>query len=265
VSDRRPIGVFDSGIGGLTVLSALCCHLPEERFVYLGDTARLPYGTKSGETVTRYALRAAQFLAGEEIKMLVIACNTASAAALPALERELPVPVIGVVEPGARAAVARSSGAIGLIGTESTVASGAYQRAIQVVGGTSIVRARACPLFVPLAEEGWFDHPVTQAVASIYLGEFCGTVDTLILGCTHYPLLKSAIARAVGGGIVLVDSAVAVAEEVAARLRTDGTAGEGGGGRVRLLVTDAPARIARIAALILGDDTPPLQLVDLPL
>lgn len=264
MSDRRPIGVFDSGIGGLTVLSALCCRLPEERFVYLGDTARLPYGTKSGETVTRYALRAAQFLAGEGIKMLVVACNTASAAALPTLERELSVPVIGVVEPGARAAVARGAGAIGLIGTESTVASGAYQRAIQALGGTSIVRARACPLFVPLAEEGWFDHPVTRAVASIYLGEFCGTVDTLILGCTHYPLLKSAIAGAVGGGVVLVDSAVAVAEGVAARLRADGTAVEGGDGQVRLLVTDAPARIARIAALILGDDTPPLQLVDLP-
>lgn len=264
MSDRRPIGVFDSGIGGLTVLSALCCRLPEERFVYLGDTARLPYGTKSGETVTRYALRAAQFLVDEGIKMLVVACNTASAAALPALERELAVPVIGVVEPGARAAVARSGGPIGLIGTESTVASGAYQRAIRALGGTSVVRARPCPLFVPLAEEGWFDHPVTHAVASIYLEEFRGAVDTLILGCTHYPLLKPAIAGAVGSGVHLVDSAVAVADEVAARLLATGAAAAGGDGQVRLLVTDAPARIARIAALILGDDTPPLQLVDLP-
>jgi len=264
VSDRRPIGVFDSGIGGLTVLSALCCRLPAERFVYLGDTARLPYGTKSAETVTRYALRAGRFLADERIKLLVVACNTASAAALPALERELSVPVIGVVEPGARVAVARSTGAIGLIGTESTVASGAYQRAIQALGGSSPVRARACPLFVPLAEEGWFDHPVTRMVASIYLAELRGVVDTVILGCTHYPLLKPAIAEALGEGVHLVDSAVAVAEEVAVRLRASGTAAEGGDGEVRLLVTDAPARIARIAALILGDDTPPLQLVDLP-
>lgn len=264
MSDQRPIGVFDSGIGGLTVLSALCCRLPAERFVYLGDTARLPYGTKSAETVTRYALRAARFLADEGIKMLVVACNTASAAALPALEQELSVPVLGVVEPGARAAVARGSGPIGLIGTESTVASGAYQRAIRGFGGTSVVLARACPLFVPLAEEGWFDHPVTHAVAAIYLAELRDAVSTLILGCTHYPLLKPAIAKAVGDRVHLVDSAVAVAEEVAARLYADGAAAESGNGQVRLLVTDAPARIARIAALILGDDTPPLQLVDLP-
>lgn len=264
MSDARPVGVFDSGIGGLTVLSALCCRLPEERFVYLGDTARLPYGTKSTETVTRYALRAAQFLASEGIKMLVVACNTASAAALPTLERELPIPVIGVVEPGARAAVAWSRGPIGLIGTESTVASGAYHRAVRALGG-SLVCARACPLFVPLAEEGWFDHPVTHEVASIYLEEFRGgAVDTVILGCTHYPLLKSAIAGAVGREVHLVDSAVAVAEEVAGRLLADGIAAHTGDGQVRLLVTDAPARIARIAALILGDDTPPLQLVDLP-
>ena len=264
MTDTRPIGVFDSGIGGLTVLSALCCRLPEERFVYLGDTARLPYGTKSAETVTRYALRAGGFLAGEGIKMLVVACNTASASALPALERELPIPVIGVVAPGARAAVRWSRGPIGLIATEGTVASGAYQRAVRALRPDAEMRSRACPLFVPLAEEGWFDHPVTREVAGIYLQDFTGgTVDSLILGCTHYPLLKPAIAAAVGAGVHLVDSATVVAEEVAERLAGEGILGRDGG-EVRLLVTDAPARIARIAAMILGDDTPPLQLVDLP-
>jgi len=263
VTDSRPIGVFDSGIGGLTVLSALCCRLPEERFVYLGDTARLPYGTKSAETVTRYALRAAAFLAGEDIKMLVVACNTASASALPTLERELPMPVIGVVTPGARAAVRWSSGPIGLIATEGTVASGAYQRAVRALRPDAQVRSRACPLFVPLAEEGWFDHPVTRQVAEIYLQDFAGgVVDSLILGCTHYPLLRSAIAAAVGPGVHLVDSATVVAEEVAERLTGEGILGRGEGG-IHLLVTDAPTRIARIAAMILGDDTPPLQLVDL--
>lgn len=266
MTDQRPIGVFDSGIGGLTVLSALCHRLPGERFIYLGDTARLPYGTKSAETVTRYALRAAGFLAAEGIKMLVVACNTASAAALPVLERELPVPVIGVVEPGARAALSWSRDRIGLIGTESTVASGAYQRALHGLGGGALVRAQACPLFVPLAEEGWFDHPVTHQIASIYLESFRDhVVDALILGCTHYPLLKPAIAAAVGKGVHLVDSALAVADAVASRLDEEHIGAAGQDGSFRLLVTDAPARIARIAALILGDDTPPLQLVDLPM
>lgn len=265
MTDQRPIGVFDSGIGGLTVLSALCCRLPGESFIYLGDTARLPYGTKSSETVTRYALRAAGFLAAEGIKMLVVACNTASAAALTVLQHELPVPVIGVVEPGARAALAWSRGPVGLIGTESTVASGAYQRALAKLGGGALVQSRACPLFVPLAEEGWFDHPVTHQIASIYLETFRNhVVDTLILGCTHYPLLKPAIAAAVGEGVHLVDSALAVADEVACRLDEDQIRTTEGSGGFRLLVTDAPVRIARIAALILGDDTPPLQLVDLP-
>jgi len=262
--DRRPIGIFDSGIGGLTVLRALRARLPRERFVYLGDTARLPYGTKSSETVTRYALRASRFLSAHDIKLLVVACNTASAAALPALESALPVPVIGVVGPGAAAALRRTRGRVGVIGTESTIASGAYHRALHSGRPGLEIVAAPCPLFVPLAEEGWFDHPITREVAAIYLAPFAAAaIDTLILGCTHYPLLRGAIASGVGAGVALVDSAVAVAEEVERQLEEHGTrSGDGGG--VEVLVTDAAARVRRIASLILGEPDTELALVDLP-
>jgi glutamate racemase len=263
VTDSRPIGIFDSGIGGLTVLAALQRRLPGERFVYLGDTARLPYGTKSSATVVRYALRAAEFLAGHGIKMLVVACNTASAAALPALEGAMAIPVVGVVIPGARAAVAGTSGRVGIIGTESTVASGAYLRAVHAIRADVEVVARSCPLFVPLVEEGWFDHPVTREVARLYLEPFAGgRVDTLILGCTHYPLLRAAIAEAVGDSVRLVDSAEAVAAEVAEIVgQSDATSRSQGG--LQLLVTDAAARVTRIARLILPEVAVSLELVDL--
>jgi glutamate racemase len=262
VSDARPIGIFDSGIGGLTVLAALRALLPDERFLYLGDTARLPYGTKSVDTVVRYARRAAAYLAEHDIKLLVVACNTASAAALEPLAGSTPVPVIGVVLPGARAAAAATGGSVGVIGTESTIASRAYERALHAIDPALVVHAQACPLFVPLAEEGWFDHEVTRSVARIYL-EPLGRrgIDTLILGCTHYPLLRGAIAAAVGGGVRLVDSAAATAAEVAAAVARDGLAGSGGG--VHLLVTDAAARFTRLAGSILGGAAAPLELVDL--
>jgi glutamate racemase len=264
VSDPRPIGIFDSGIGGLTVLASLQRRLPGERYIYLGDTARLPYGTKSAETVVRYALRAADFLAGHGIKMLVVACNTASAAALPALEQVMTVPVVGVVSPGARVAVALTSGSVGIIGTESTVASGAYIRAVHALRPEVEVIARACPLFVPLAEEGWWDHPVTREVAQLYLEPFTGgRVDTLILGCTHYPLLRGAIAATVGDRVQLVDSAEAIAGEVAEVVARSGMAAPTAGS-LRLLVTDAAARITRIARLILPEVSVNLELVDLP-
>jgi glutamate racemase len=263
VTDPRPIGIFDSGIGGLTVLAALQRRLPAERFVYLGDTARLPYGTKSAETVIRYALRAAEFLAGHGIKMLVVACNTASAAALPALEQAMAVPVVGVVEPGARAAVAGTAGRVGVIGTESTVASGAYPRAVHALAPGVEVVARPCPLFVPLVEEGWFDHPVTREVARLYLEPFAGgQVDTLILGCTHYPLLRGAIGEALGGGVRLVDSAEAVAAEVVEILGRSGMTSPAHGG-LHILVTDAAARVTRIARMILPEVDVHLELVDL--
>jgi len=264
VSDARPIGIFDSGIGGLTVLAALQQRLPGESFVYLGDTARLPYGTKSAETVVRYALRAASFLASANIKLLVIACNTASAAALPEVERAMPTPVIGVVEPGARAALACGGSRVGVIGTESTIASGAYPRALLAVRPSVEVLLQPCPLFVPLAEEGWFDHPVTREVARIYLEPIVSAgVNALILGCTHYPLLAGAIAAAVGRRVVLIDSARAVAEDVQRLLDERGMLSHAGGG-ARILVTDAAARIRRIAAYILGEAPATLELVDLP-
>ena len=264
LSDQRPIGIFDSGIGGLTVLRALRARLPRERFVYLGDTARLPYGTKSPETVARYALRASRFLAAHDIKLLVVACNTASATALPALEAALPVPVIGVVVPGAHAAVRLTRGRVGVIGTESTIGSGAYHRALHGLRPDLEIVAAPCPLFVPLAEEGWFDHPVTRDVAAIYLAPLAAAgIDTLILGCTHYPLLRAAIAAGVGADVALVDSATAVADEVAHRLDAHGARADGGGS-LSVLVTDAAARVRRIAALILEQRDTVLELVDLP-
>ncbi len=263
-ADRRPIGIFDSGIGGLTVLRELRERLPRERYVYLGDTARLPYGTKSTETVTRYALRASRFLSEHDIKLLVVACNTASAAALPALERALPLPVIGVVAPGARAAARRTRGRVGVIGTESTIASGAYHRALLALRPELDVVALPCPLFVPLAEEGWFDHPITREVARIYLAPLAAAgVDTLILGCTHYPLLRAAIAAGIGPAVTLIDSASSVAAEVVEMLTARGLCSDDGGG-LSVLVTDAAARVQRIAEQILQEHHTALELVDLP-
>ncbi len=217
-SSSRPIGVFDSGVGGLTVLRALVAQLPQERFVYLGDTARLPYGTKSAETVVRYALQAAEALVSRGVKALVVACNTASSVALPAMsQRFADLPVIGVVEPGAEAAVAASaSGRIAVIGTEATVREGAYQRAIVARRPDAQVLAVSCQLFVALAEEGWTEDAVAQAAARRYLTPLFGErgadahaarPDTLVLGCTHFPMLRAVIRAVVGDRIAIVDSA----------------------------------------------------------
>jgi glutamate racemase len=263
-----PLGVFDSGIGGLTVLAALRRRLPDEAALYLGDTARVPYGTKSGRVVTRYAANNAAFLAARGIKLLVVACNTASAVALPALEQQLAVPVVGVIAPGARRALARSrSRRIGVIGTEGTVASGAYERALRRLDPAVVVRSRACPLFVPLAEEGWGDHPVADEVARSYLAGWTAEeeLDCLILGCTHYPLLVPAIRRAVGPAVALIDSAAAAAEAVAERLAAAGLARGAGAAppRQRFFVTDVPERFAQVGARFLGEPLQRVQQVDL--
>ena len=214
------IGIFDSGVGGLTVQRAILAALPSADTVYLGDTARVPYGTKSAETVTQYSLRNARLLATHRIDLLVVACNTASAVALPALGAALTIPVLGVVEPGARvAAQASRSGRIGVIGTQGTVASGAYQAAIRAVRPGAEVVAKACPLFVPLAEEGWVDNDVAHTAAALYLTSLRRSgIDTLVLGCTHYPFLAPLIAKAAGAGVKLIDTGEAVARQLVRRL-----------------------------------------------
>ena len=268
-----PIGIFDSGVGGLTVYRALHEHLPNERFVYLGDTARVPYGTKSLATVERYAVENAQFLASHGIKLLVVACNTASALALPAIRQALDIDVVGVIGPGARAAVASSSGKrIGVIATESTVQSGAYTQAIAKADPNAVVLERACPLFVPLAEEGWADEEVARAVAETYLKDLRSSIDTLVLGCTHYPILRSVIQESVGAPVELIDSGEATAVEVKSLLKEKGLAGSssGTGALERQLcddldhfyVTDAAERFARVAERFLGSKPARLEAVE---
>jgi len=268
-----PIGIFDSGVGGLTVYRALHEHLPNERFVYLGDTARVPYGTKSLATVERYAVENSEFLAERGIKLLVVACNTASALALPAIRRALDVDVAGVIGPGARAAVAASQGKrIGVIATESTVQSGAYTEAIRKADPAAVVTERACPLFVPLAEEGWADEDVARTVAEAYLKDFRSSIDTLVMGCTHYPILRTVIQDCVGQGVQLIDSGEATAREVKALLKEKGLAGEsaGTGALERQLcddldhffVTDAAERFARVAERFLGSKPARLEAVE---
>jgi glutamate racemase len=259
------IGIFDSGVGGLTVQKAIFERLPWLDTIYLGDTARVPYGTKSASVVSQYSLRNARFLVARDIDLLVVACNTASAVALPALREALAIPVIGVVEPGARAAVRASrSGRIGVIGTPSTIASGAYQRAIRALRPGAEVIGRACPLFVPLAEEGWTDpdDEVVRAAVRRYLAPLGDAgIDALVLGCTHYPLLRAAIGRALAG-VVLVDSADAVAAEVGDRLRALAP-GAAVPAQHRFFVTDTPDRFLAVAERFLGRSIDRAEQVDI--
>ncbi len=262
------IGVFDSGIGGLTVFKALRAALPAgERLLYLGDTARVPYGTKSDETVIRYALEGARFLGRRGIKALVIACNTMSAVALPELFRAVAVPVVGVIGPGAEAACrATVRQVIGVIGTAATIKSGAYARAIAAHLPEARVIGRACPLFVPLAEEGWVDNEVARATASLYLADLkrCG-IDTLVLGCTHYPLLEDVIREAVGPEVVLVDSARATASVARARLLERGLLAEGAeaAGGDHFFVTDSSERFREVGSRFLGGPLDGLEQIDI--
>ncbi len=218
ISSHQPIGVFDSGIGGLTVVAELRRRLPHEAIFYIGDTARVPYGNKSQATIERYSVEISELLLTRGAKMIVVACNTASSQALPQLEHLLPVPVTGVILPGAKAAVARTkNGHIGVIGTRATVRSGAYEKAIHALAPEVRVTSKACPMLVPTIEEGWLQSSITDAIIAEYLGDLTESgIDTLVLGCTHYPLLKKALARYLGPDIRLVDSgencAIAVGE-----------------------------------------------------
>jgi len=266
---RRPIGVFDSGVGGLTVVRALRAALPGEDIVYLGDTARVPYGSKSPRTVERYSLACQRFLLDRGVKLVMIACNTASANALDALRAASPVPVIGAVEPGATAALAATrSGDIGVIGTLATVRSGAYERAIAARRPDVRVTAQACPLLVPLAEEGWTDDEIAVAVARRYLGQMLArdqAIDTLVLGCTHYPLLRGVLtataAEVAGRSVTVVDSATAMAE-AARQILSPPPNGRAAPGRLELHATDT-SRLDELAARFLGEAPTGFELVDL--
>ena len=262
------IGVFDSGMGGLTVMRALMHRLPQESFVYLGDTARLPYGTKSAETVRRYAIQASQALVARGVKLIVVACNTASVS-LSALKDALsPLPVIGVIEPGAEAALAASpSGPIAVLATEGTVNGGSYPRAIAARSNAAVIQ-QACPLFVPMAEEGLIDGQIVDAVIHRYLDPvFAGTPPPkcLLLGCTHYPVLKSPIARAVGPDVVLVDSAETTADAVAQLVSERCLSSSVASVSHRFLATDSPERFARVGEIFLGAPIDPgaVELIDL--
>jgi len=255
------IGVFDSGVGGLTVFREIARALPREALIYLGDSARVPYGTKSPATVVRYSLEAAAHLMSRNVKMLVVACNTATAAALPILKQQLSIPVIGVVEPGARAAVERTSGVVGVIATEGTVRSKAYTNAIRALDPDIEVIESAAPLFVPLAEEGWANTHVAREVAEIYLEPLIDAgIDTLVLGCTHYPILRGTIESVVGDVVHIVDSAETTAQVVREALgRSTGVARP----EHHFLVTDAEERFRRIAGEFLEQEIMNLELVTL--
>jgi glutamate racemase len=275
-----PVGVFDSGVGGLTVLKALAAQLPHERFVYLGDTARLPYGTKSPETVARYAVQAAEALLEYGVKCLVIGCNTASSVGLPAIRERIDgVPIVGVIEPGAEAACAASrSGHIAVIATEGTVRGGAYQEAILRRREGARVVARPTQLFVALAEEGLHQGPIADSLARHYLDPLFGTAifreipgdcpsapDTLVLGCTHFPMLAAAIRTAVGPDVRIVDSAATTARSVRETLDRQGLTRQTGEGATRFLATDSVERFARIGSRFLERPIDPeeVELVDL--
>ncbi len=264
--NAAPLGVFDSGIGGLTVVRALGERLPEESVIYFGDTARVPYGPKSPDTVRRYSEEILAYLLGRGVKAVVVACNTSTAHALAHLQARAPVPVVGVVEPGARAAVAASrTGAIGVIGTAGTIASGAYERAIAALRPGAVVRARACPLFVPLVEEGWFEHPATDLVAREYLAPLRRAgIDVLVLGCTHYPLLKPLLARVMGPEVTLIDSAAETAREVERMLDRHGLRAPAGSRAAhRFVVSDDEPHFRRLGSVFLGDGVREVEVVRL--
>jgi len=261
--DPRPIGVFDSGLGGLTTVRELFRVLPAESVIYFGDTARLPYGTKSRDTVTRFSLEIASFLVRQNIKCLVVACNTSSSYALEPLSRSLTVPVVGVIEPAARAAIQVSPhGRIGVIGTMATVTSGAYPAAIAKLAPGASVISRACPLFVPMIEEGWLDHPVMRTVAEEYLVELRnGDLESLILGCTHYPLIAPLLAQLMGPAVKLLDSGAEAARATAMLLRERGQLASGHP-QHHFYLSDERLNFSRIAQAFLGRALPPTTIVD---
>lgn len=264
--NSAPIGIFDSGIGGLTVARAIYHRLPGESTIYFGDTARVPYGPKSPETVRRYSLEILHWLLGQGVKLVVVACNTSTAHALPALRQVSPVPVLGVIEPGARAAVAASRGGpAGVIGTAGTIASNAYVRAIHALAPALRVEQVACPLFVPLVEEGWFEHPATELIAREYLAPLSGAgVDALVLGCTHYPLLKPLLGRVMGPEVRLIDSAEETARAAAEELEAHRLGAPAGAAVYhRFVVSDDEPRFRQVGSRFIGEKLGSAEVVAL--
>lgn len=262
--NAQPVGIFDSGIGGLTVAREIFHRLPAESTIYFGDTARVPYGPKSPETVRRYSLEILEWLLGQGVKAVVIACNTSTAHALEALTAASPVPVLGVIEPGARAAIrAAAGGSIGVIGTAGTVASGAYRRAILQRAPEATVLQQACPLFVPFVEEGWFEHPAVELVAADYLAPLAG-VNAMVLGCTHYPLLKPMLARQMGPDVALIDSAEETARVLGEILRRDNLeANPAAIAAHRFVVSDDDARFRAVGSRFIGERLRSAEVVPL--
>ena len=267
MTDReKPIGIFDSGIGGLTVLKEIIREIPDEDTIYLGDTARVPYGIRSAETVIRYAFENTRFLFSKDIKLLVVACNTASSVSLDAIVKHTSIPVIGVIEPGAKAAVETTQkGKVGVIGTQATVQSGAYARAIQRRDAGIEVTSLACPLFVPLVEEGWIDGPIVRMIVEKYLKDIkTEGIDTVVLGCTHYPLLKGVISEVMGSGVTLIDSAVETSHEVHNVLKKfdlRGTQEESA--RREFYVTDSPERFLKVGEKFIGQTMKHIEKIDI--
>ena len=261
-----PIGIFDSGLGGLTVLREIEQLLPEEELIYLGDTARVPYGVKSADTVTRYSQEICDFLLRQDVKAIVVACNTASALALPKLREWYQVPLLGVLEPGAQAAVAQTRTAqVGVIGTEATIRSESYAKAISRLNPEIQVFSKACPLFVPLVEEGWDHHEITRQIVEIYIGEWRDQdLDTLILGCTHYPLLKDVLGDFFGEKVTLVDSARETAKSLKSLLTEQGLLRQGlDKAPHRYFSTDAPDKMRELSVHFLGHEPGQVEMTDL--
>ncbi len=264
-TDPRPIGVFDSGVGGLTVVKQLMSLLPEERIIYFGDTARIPYGTKSEETIIRFALENSVFLLEQQVKIIVVACNTASAIALDQLQRVFSLPVVGVIEAGARAALKQTrNGRIGVIGTASTIRSNAYVKTLKTLDSRVKIFTRACPLFVPLVEEGWIEDEATYLIARRYLRPLMDNgIDTLILGCTHYPLLKPVLQQVLGASVVLIDSGVETARYVANILKKQGLcAPEGQKPEHYFYLSDLPYKFQEVGERFLERSLPHVETVN---
>lgn len=265
---QRPIGVFDSGIGGLTVVKRLSSTLPDENIIYFGDTARVPYGSKSNATVTEYAIQDTRFLLSKNVKAIVVACNTVSSVAIPELKKIFDVPIIGMIEPGAKMALHKSLNLkIGVIGTRATISNKAYSEELKRLNSAANVYEIPCPLFVPLAEEGWTDHQATFNIAEEYLKELRLTgIDTLILGCTHYPILSKVIQKVIGENVNLIDSGVASAEIIKEDLSGRKMLNDSGlTGVLEFFVSDIPTKFREVAELFLGREINGVHKVDLEL